>query len=128
MEKYCESERVFLRTVLVKDVPTIVKWKNDYVIRKMSVGLDTLIDEENQERDIKRSIDCDEEMYLIICLKDTGKEIGYIRINWLDDSKKYVWLRFGLGEERGKGYAKEALDVFIRKLFEEGVHRIDAEV
>lgn len=128
MTAYCKTEHTNLRDIQLKDVHNIVKWKNDPLIRKMSVGLDTIINDENQERDIKRSIDNDDELYFIIYLNSTGKEIGYIRINWLDDTKKFAWLRFGLGEERGHGYAKEALNGLIQKLLKEGLHRIDAEV
>ncbi|MBI9011447.1 MAG: GNAT family N-acetyltransferase [Clostridiales bacterium] len=123
---YLNTERVFLRSVQVEDASLIVEWKSDFLIRKMSVGLDTDINIENQMKDIKSSLKSDEELYQLICLNDTGRPIGYIRINWTGDGM--AWLRFGLGEKRKKGYAKEALIGFINQLRKEGLHRIDAEV
>ena len=60
----------------------------------MSVGLNTNINYENQYQDIKISMDEGEELYLIIALKDNNQPIGYIRINWLDENKK--WHGLGL--------------------------------
>jgi RimJ/RimL family protein N-acetyltransferase len=121
------GERIFLREVKVDDFEFIAKWKNDPLIRKMSVGSDTTITQENQLMDIKRSIE-NNQPYNIICLKENNQPIGYIRINWMDDHHRFAWLRFGLGEKRGQGYAREALVLYTNYLFELGVHRIDAEV
>ena len=124
---FCESERLYLRDVELTDSSLLVKWKNDDLIRKMSIGLNAIVTQENQENDIKRSLG-NEQLYLIIIVKDTKRPIGYVRINWLDDTKDFAWLRFGLGKERGKGYSKEALKALITELFKKEVHRIDAEV
>lgn len=128
MDIFCESERTYLRKIRISDAEKVACWKDDPLVRKMSVGMDIEITVENQERDIKRSIESPREQYWIIIAKDTGRAIGYIRINWMDGSERFAWLRFGLGEERGKGYAREALAAFVRKLFLGQTHRIDAEV
>lgn len=128
MEIFCESERTYLRKVQPDDAGRIAAWKNDPLIREMSVGFDTEITVENQERDIRRSIGSNLEQYWIITVKETNRPIGYIRINWIEGTERYAWLRFGLGEERGKGYARESLRAFVRKLFSGETHRIDAEV
>lgn len=127
MAIFSESNNLFLRDVQLSDSALIVKWKNDILIREMSVGLDTEINEQNQESDIKKSIE-GEQPYLIITIKDTNKPIGYVRLNWMDNTNYFGWLRFGLGEERGKGYSKEALASFLQKTFDNGTKRIDAEV
>lgn len=127
MAVFCESERLYLRDVEPADSSVIAKWKDEELVRKMSVGINTVITKENQEEDIKRSIK-GAQIYCIITVKETDKPISYIRINWLDNTENFAWLRFGLGAERGKGYSKEALISFINQLFKEGAHRIDAEV
>ncbi|MGM9986088.1 MAG: GNAT family N-acetyltransferase [Bacillaceae bacterium] len=127
MTIFCESERLYLRGAKPSDSLLMVKWKNDSLIRKMSVGSDILITKENEEDDIRSSL-TKGQLYFIIVMKGTDKPIGYIRVNWMDNKEKYAWLRFGLGDERGNGYSKEALRVFISELFKKGVHRIDAEV
>ncbi|MEG1257394.1 GNAT family protein [Clostridium sp.] len=128
MNKICEGRKVYLRSIELEDAELIVNWKSDNLVRKMSVGLNTEINYENQYEDIKISIDEGEEIYLIIVLSDTDESIGYIRINWMDNSRRIAWLRFGLGSHRGEGYAKDGLESIINHLFSYGVHRIDAEV
>lgn len=124
---FCESTNLYLREAQLSDSRLIAKWKNDKFIRAMSVGLDTEINEQNQESDIRKSLEA-EQPYLIITKKDVNKPIGYIRLNWMDNTTYFGWLRFGLGEERGKGYAKEALQSFLQRTFVNGTKRIDAEV
>ncbi|RZT15518.1 GNAT family N-acetyltransferase [Fictibacillus sp. BK138] len=124
---FCVSENLYLRDVKLSDSSIVAKWKNDPLIRELSIGLDTKITNENQESDIKKSIES-KQPYYIISLKDSDRPIGYIRLNWMDNSERFGWLRFGLGEERGKGYSKEALSSFLQKVFSNDTHRIDAEV
>ncbi len=124
---FCESQRLYLRGVELSDSSLLSRWKNDPLVREMSTGLDTVITPENEERDIRSSLERGQ-VYCIIILKGTDKPIGYVRADWMDDTRQFAWLRFGLGEERGKGYSKEALRSFVSELFRQGVHRIDAEV
>ncbi|MCK4395426.1 GNAT family N-acetyltransferase [candidate division WOR-3 bacterium] len=129
MTKYfCEGNKVYLREVQLSDVSLIVEWKNDALIQKMALDPDVKISFENQERDVKKAIECDKEFYLIIVVKETEQPIGYIRIDWMDNAREYAWLRFALGEKRGQGYAKDALRNFLDFLFTEGTHRVEAEV
>ncbi|WP_346931358.1 GNAT family protein [Clostridium sp.] len=128
MYNLCEGQRIYLRNIELTDVNLMTKWKDDIVMRKMSVGLDTNISYENQFQDIKISIEEGEELYLIIALKDNNQSIGYIRINWIDENKEMAWLRFGLGSHRQEGYAKEGVKLITDYLFSLGTHRIDAEV
>lgn len=127
MGVFCESNRLCLRQVEPSDSLLLARWKNDSLVRKMSTGLDAVITQENEEQDIRSSLEKGQ-AYCIITVKGTGKPIGYVRADWMDDTRKSAWLRFGLGEERGKGYSKEALRAFVGELFRQGIHRIDAEV
>lgn len=125
----CEGVRVTLRRVQQGDAPKLAQWKNDPLVREMAVGWDAEITLENQEKDILESLDSPQEMYAMIIIRDNRRPIGYVRVNWLDSTGKFVWLRYVLGEERGKGFAKDALSAMIDWLFTaKGVHRIDAEV
>ncbi|MDP5276282.1 GNAT family N-acetyltransferase [Chengkuizengella axinellae] len=127
MTIFCETNRLFLRSVQLEDSALIAKWKSDELLKKMSIGLNTVITEQNQQEDIHKSIEL-KQPYYIITIKNLNKSIGYVRLNWMDDTNYFGWLRFGLGEERGHGYAKEALYSYIEKVFKSGTKRIDAEV
>jgi ribosomal-protein-alanine N-acetyltransferase len=128
MAIFCEGDRVYLRPVQMEDVSLIVKWKSDPLVQRMAIGREAQITLENQQDDVKEAIESDKELYLIIVVKATDQAIGYVRINWLDEAKRFAWLRFALGEQRGRGYAKDALKAFLAHLFAEGVHRVEAEV
>ena len=93
----------------------------------MSTGLDTVITPEREARDIQNSLERGH-VYCLIIVRGADKPIGYVRADWMDDTRRFAWLRFGLGEERGKGYSKEALGCFVGELIRQGAHRIDAEV
>lgn len=51
----------------------------------MSVGLATEINQQNQESDIRKSIEA-KEPYLIITIRDTNKPIGYVRLNGMGNT------------------------------------------
>ena len=86
------------------------------------------ISEEEEKKEIDKAIKSNRELYLIIIKKKNSSPIGYIRINWLDNSYRFGWLRFALGEKRGKGYSKDALQCLLTYLFKKGTHRMDAEI
>jgi ribosomal-protein-alanine N-acetyltransferase len=128
MEKlFVENEQILLRDVFEKDIDDILKWKKDPFVRKMALDYDSEITYENQQEDMQKAIKSDSEMYFIIELKEDKKSIGYVRINWLNKKKQHAWLRFALGEEREKGYAKQVLNLLCRELFRGDCHRIEAE-
>jgi ribosomal-protein-alanine N-acetyltransferase len=127
MSVYCRGDKVYLRPVQLSDVPLIVKWKKDPYIQRMTLYPGVEITAESQEQDIRRAVEADE-LYMIIVIKKTDTPIGYMRVNSWQGQPGCVWLRYALGEERGKGYGTDALKCFIRRLFDEGVHRFDTEI
>lgn len=122
------GERVYLRPVELSDATLIARWKRDQLVRRMALGPDVEVSCENQEADIRRAVESDAELYLVIVVITAEQPIGYVRVNWMDKDRRFAWLRFALGAERGKGYAKDALRCLLTHLFEGGVHRVDAEV
>lgn len=125
---YSEGARVYLREVQVSDLPHVLKWKADPVVRRMALYPGVEVTPENQEEDITRAREAHDQLYVIVVVKETNTPIGYIRGNMWGGQPGNIWLRFALGEERGKGYGKDALRCLITQLFREGFHRIDAEV
>ncbi len=106
---------------------TIYKWKNDELIKEMALDYNYQTTLEEQTNDIERAIKSDYSEYNVIVLNDVIP-IGYIRIDWMDDQKEMAWLRFALGAERGKGYAKKALAIYLKRLFKKGCKRVEGEV
>lgn len=121
-------ERVYIRSIRVSDAAAIAQWKSDPLFRKMSTGTSAIINEGNQRQDIEKSIKLPNETYVMIEEKESMMPVGYVRINWMGGTKRFGWLRFGLGQQRGKGYMREALSGIFQHLFLEETHRIDAEV
>jgi len=124
---YSEGSFVYLREVTESEAEDVYRWKQDPLIREMALGYAHKTTIEAETADINNTIKSDMQLYLIIFLKETDKPIGYIRINWMGIDKKFAWLRFSMGEQRRKGYMRDALRSFLTKAFELGMHRADAE-
>ena len=124
----CEGEKVYLRNIKSSDALLITKWKKDPLIKVMALSPCVEISAEDEKINIKKAIKSSRELYLIIMKKKNDIPIGYIRVNWSDESYRFGWLRFALGEERGKGYSRDALQCLLTYLFKKGIHRMDAEV
>lgn len=118
---------ISLRKVVTDDCIMIYNWKNDSFIREMALDFNYETTIEQQKIDIEHSISSKESDYQIILLNNKTP-IGYIRIDWIDDFHKIAWLRFALGNERGKGYSTIALRSYISSLIKNGCHRIEGEV
>ncbi len=127
-ESFCEGKEVYLRVVERSDAPLIAKWKRDPVIQRMALDPGVDVSFKKESKDIKRALKSKDQLYLVVVKRDTEQPIGYVRINWIDSSHRLAWLRFALGEHRGKGYAKDALQYFLAQLFADGAHRVEAEV
>lgn len=118
---------ITLRPVKLEDAYKVFKWKNDPLIRQMALDFNARTSVKDQQDDIEKAISSEHEDYRII-VRDNTIPIGYIRINWMNDQKTVAWLRFALGMDRGKGFAKPALKLFIDELFSKGCLRIEGEV
>jgi len=110
----------------VKDAANIYRWKQDEYVKLMALNPGFMSSLEEQASDIEQTINNDGSEYKMILLDD--KPIGYIRIDFMDDLKEMTWLRFVLGEERGRGYMKRALLLYLESLFQRHVKRVEAEV
>ena len=122
-----QGNKVFLRRAEQGDADLVAKWKSDPLVRRMALDADTVVSAIKEEKDILRSLESGDQIYRIVVVRETGQPIGYVRANWMDRSKRLAWLRYALGEERGKGYARDALKHFLQGLFPENAHRVEAE-
>lgn len=117
---------ISLREIKLSDAKLIYEWKNDDYLQQMALGPDYMTTIEAQADDIAKTLESEFSEYRLILLD--SQPIGYIRIDFMDETKKMVWLRFALGEERGHGYSEVALRIYIEELFRKDIQRIEAEV
>jgi RimJ/RimL family protein N-acetyltransferase len=117
---------ILFEPVSIHDVELILKWKQEPYFQKMALDNQTIITLNNQLQDIKAATDSEYQYYDIIQLNK--KPVGYIRVDWIDQTKKIAWLRFAMGESRNNGIMSKALDMYVNALFNNGCHRIECEV
>ena len=117
-----ETEKIRLRALEPEDVEILYKWENDTNVWKISNTIAPFSKFilrrfiENQRHDIYET----KQIRLIIELKGSGKPIGAIDLFDLDPYN----FRAGVGvliyneEEKGQGYASDALAMLIRYGFQ----------
>jgi RimJ/RimL family protein N-acetyltransferase len=121
-----ETPDLILRPAVPGDARVIAAFKRDPLVRKMALSGGPLATEEGERKDLESAAADEGQLYLLILLGDGERPIGYVRINWME-RPRFAWLRFALGEQRGRGHMKAALRALLSRLFEEGLHRVDAE-
>ena len=115
-----------LRKVVKEDALLIYNWKMDSLVKEMALDFDYKTSVEAQLEDITNTLANEFADYNIITIN--RKPIGYIRIDWMDHHKHTAWLRFALGEQRGLGYGKQALSLYVQQLFSKGCKRVEGEI
>jgi RimJ/RimL family protein N-acetyltransferase len=121
---------VYLRPVEISDASLIQRWHNDPDLRKFARcgGLPvTLVSE---SKDIMNARDSKDDAYFMVVKKSGNQPIGFIRVNWLTNPSRNVWLRMVIGDKKswGKHYARNALQLVLDWLFSElNVHRVSLE-
>jgi len=121
---------IYLRPVTLQDASIIRKWHNDpelMLLARIGEEKTTL----KQERaDIQNAQRSEDQAYHMIITQSDNSAIGFLRFNYIDRTSGNVWLRVLLGEKTawGKGYARDALETYLRWLFDKiGIHRVTLE-
>ncbi|UCF70221.1 MAG: GNAT family N-acetyltransferase [candidate division WOR-3 bacterium] len=121
---------VYLRPVKLDDAPVIRKWHNDPQLMRLARVGEKKTTLKQERIDIRATRKSDREAYHMIVSKPNGSAIGFLRFNYIDRTSGNVWLRVMIGERhtRGKGYAREALQIYLKWLFDViGIHRVTLE-
>ena len=129
LSPYLIGKHVYLRAVEKEDAVVIQKWHNDPDVRKLSRCGGLPVSRTSEEEDIEAARTT-REVYLLIIQKATNKPIGFVRSKIIDIPAGTVWLRFAMGDTAmwGRGYAREALTLFLKWLFaEQNMHRVTLE-
>ena len=124
------SSSIYLRPVIIEDAAIIRKWHNDpELIRLARVGEKRTTLRQEKE-DIETARKSGNQAYHLVLTKIDNTPIGFLRFNFIDKSSGNVWLRMIIGNRKaqGKGYAREALQCYIKWMFDKlGIHRITLE-
>jgi ribosomal-protein-alanine N-acetyltransferase len=122
--------RILLRPVTLTDAPIINRWHNDpEIIQKARAGIEKTTMQQEKD-DIKTARGSIDQAYHLIVTKSNNTPIGFLRIHIIDKHSGNVWLRIIIGDKnsRGKGYAADALKVYLKWIFNKlGMHRVTLE-
>ncbi len=125
-----DGSMVYLRPVRLDDASVIRKWHNDPQLMRLARVGEKKTTLKEERIDIQAARKSDREAYHMIMKKLDNSAIGFVRFNYIDRTSGNVWLRVMVGERQahGKGYAREALQIYLEWLFDViGVHRVTIE-
>lgn len=125
------GENIVLRTACVSDVnDNYFNWMNDY---ETNLYMETHWEEQSVNSIIKfvEKNEKSDDNYLFAIYKKNNKHIGNIKLGPIVERYKYADISYFIGdkEERGKGYAKEAVHIVVDFAFNRlNCHRLQAGV
>ncbi|GAA0115806.1 GNAT family N-acetyltransferase [Clostridium senegalense] len=123
MYMFCENDKLYLRPLILKDSDFIyaLREKNkNFILNYAEVSRNA------QKEKIKNSISKDDEIYLLITLKETSSHIGYIHSKFFNNGK-IADIDFVITDNNSK-LIKEALILFRTELFKQGCIRLECNI
>lgn len=115
--------RIFFRAFEPEDYFLINNWRQDEEILRSLGGNHYFVSLEREKQwVIDKSLNDNRNVYLAICLIETGQMIGYTSINNIDlRNAKCEWGGTIIGEKSmwGKGYASEAARLMLHYIFKQ---------
>lgn len=121
---------IFLRSLELSDCPQVHKWHNDADLYGTLIGTFHPVSMATVENWLKnRIVFSDKEVNFAICLAETSEHIGNIYLRDIDyvNRNGFLGAFIGLRDNRGKGYASEALLKAIEYAFQTlGLERLFA--
>jgi len=120
-----KGNKVILRPVEERDLPLLVRWRNDPEIRRYFFS-PFLISLAGQKKWFEGLLADRNRVVFMIDTFD-GKTVGVTAIDHIDwrNQEAEVGMNAIDPDERGKGYIEEAMDLIIKYCFEElNLHRI----
>ncbi|MCK4575874.1 GNAT family N-acetyltransferase [candidate division WOR-3 bacterium] len=121
---------ICLRPVIIEDAAIIRKWHNDSELIKLARVGEKRTTLRQEKEDIEAARKSGNQAYHLILVKVDDTPIGFLRFNFIDKSSGNIWLRMIIGNKKaqGKGYAREALQCYLKWMFDKlKIHRITLE-
>lgn len=120
--------RVYLRALEPEDYLKTHKWRNDPVYQDGVVSVKRYVSLETEKKWVEHAIKEHESLKTVrfgVVLKETNEIIGLFFLKNIDFVSKQTKYGILIGENRGKGIAKEALILLLEYTFLElGLERI----
>jgi RimJ/RimL family protein N-acetyltransferase len=113
------GEKIYLDRVKDEDIQIITSWYED---DEFSRNMDAVLSIPKKVKDIQKMVELDSEKdYLFAIRSIQSKEIvGILGIEGILWNHRTAWVSLGVGgENRGKGYGKESLQVAMNLAFNE---------
>ncbi len=114
--------RVILRPLMVKDAGISSHWRSDDEVVQNIVGPKRFVSVETEENWIRESLaNPNRSLKLAICLKDSGKYVGNVYLEDIDQVNQNANFGILIGDEdyRGKGIGTEATMLMLHHAFYE---------
>ena len=117
LNRFMESERLFLTPISIDDVSTFMECMNDESTRILARSRRDEINELNGKEMVER-LQKDEEGF-IICKKENEKKIGYTLIMDKDQYNREASIALVIGkkEDRGQGFGEETIKMVLKHAF-----------
>lgn len=123
--------RVYLRALEPEDYKTSIKWRKDDEIWKMLGGTKYFVSEAYEKKWVENTIVESKDLKLAVCLFENDKYIGNVYMTDINMINRSCESHILIGERDywGQGYAREALMLACKYMFEErNMHRIQANI
>jgi len=123
---FLRGKRLYLRPVLLEDLPLFLKWVNDPDLRLLYMARASPIDEAEANEWLAHLHKRTDTISFVICT-DEGRAIGLIGLHGIDWKSRVSSTENVIGEKEfwGKGYATEAKIVLLHYAFDTlNIHKI----
>ena len=123
--------RVYLRALDPEDYKTPIKWRKDDQIWNMLGGTKYFVSEVYEKKWVENAIFDSKDLKLAVCLVENDKYIGNVYMTDINMINKSCESHILIGDRDywGQGYAREALMLAVKYMFEErNIHRIQANI
>jgi len=125
------TKRIYLRALEPDDYKISIKWRKDDSIWNMLGGTKYFVSEAYEKSWVEKTIFDSNDLKLAICLVENNRYIGNVYMTDIDNIKRSCHSHILIGEKDcwGYGYAREALMIAVKYMFEErNIHRIQANI